>query len=228
MSATQESDADLRRYIYTRFLEQGSPPVVERMMEDFGRGRELIEHQLERLDAARQIKLLPGTHRILMAFPFSAIVTPFRVVTADGRAFFANCAWDAVAFHAMLREPIQVDARCHHCGEPIRLDLVDGALTRASHDPPLVHLGLPAAQWWDDIITTCSNSMFFLASSEHRAAWRDAHPTAGGVELSVEQILRLSEPLYGGRLELAFARPSRDELVTLFQKLGLTGPFWSI
>jgi alkylmercury lyase-like protein len=228
MSATPESDADLRRYVYARFLEDGSAPTVERMIDELHRDRETLEAQLDRLDAARQIKLLPGTHRILMAFPFSAISTPYRVVTADGRAFFANCAWDAVAFHSMLREPIEVEARCHHCGEPLRIDLENGTIARAPEDPPLVHLGLPAAQWWNDIISTCSNTMVFFASGAHRDAWRAAHAAVGGQDLPIDVVLRLSERLYGGRLERGFTRPSHDELVQLFQKLGLTGPFWNL
>ncbi|MCI4318889.1 MAG: alkylmercury lyase family protein [Thermoplasmata archaeon] len=228
MIATAQSDAELRRYIYARFLEEGSPPVVERMIDELHQEREVIEHTLERLDSGRQIKLLPGTHRILMAFPFSAIVTPHRVVTADGRAFFANCAWDALGFHTMLREPVQVDSRCFHCGASIRIGLIDGAPVRPTEDPPLVHLGLPAALWWDDIITTCSNTMVFFASAEHRTAWREAHPHAEGEDVPIEVMLRLSEPLYGKRLELGFARPSHDELVDLFRHVGLTSEFWRI
>ena len=55
MSGAQEYDADLRRYIYIRFLAEGSPPVVERMPEDFRRDGEVIAHQLERLDAAQLV-----------------------------------------------------------------------------------------------------------------------------------------------------------------------------
>src|SRR5438034_6323432 len=51
---------------------------------------------LKALEEARHLKLVPGTQRILMAFPFSAVATPFRTTRpVIGRRYYANCAWDA-------------------------------------------------------------------------------------------------------------------------------------
>lgn len=104
-----------------------------------------------------------------MAFPFAAVATPFRV-TVRGRRYFANCAWDAIAFHAMLGDDVRVESFCHHCAAPIELELRDGRVTHVEPRDALVYLALPPIQWWEDIITTCSNTMVFFASPEHRDA----------------------------------------------------------
>src|SRR3990170_4951451 len=112
----------VRLFIFGHFLEHAHAPVSERLMTEFSLSRDDAGEILRELESMRHIALVPGTARILMAFPFSAIASPFRV-RARGRSYFANCAWDAVAFHAMLRDEVRVDSFCHHCGAPITIEL---------------------------------------------------------------------------------------------------------
>jgi Alkylmercury lyase len=221
-------DARIRLSVFQTCLREGFPPSVERLMGELDLSRENIEAGLDRLDKARHLKLVPGTHRILMAFPFSAVATPYRVVVDGGRSYFANCAWDAIAFHAMLKRPVRVESFCYHCGAPFSFEIRDRAFVGPPTAAPIVYLGLPASEWWSDIISTCSNTMLFFSSAEHLRAWKDSEPDARGATLSVDLMIRLSEPLYGGRLDVGFTRPSRDELIQLFQKLELMGEFWKI
>src|SRR5439155_446591 len=81
-----------------------------------------------------------------VAFPFSAVATPFIVTLRNRRWYFANCAWDAVAFHAMLNEEIRIGSQCHHCAESISITLANGRAT-ASPRETRVYLSLPATQW---------------------------------------------------------------------------------
>ena len=90
--------AQVRQFIFESFRAWATPPVVELVMTRIDLTREQATNALRELEAAHHISLVPGTARILMAFPYSAIATPFRV-TVDGERFFANCAWDAIAFH---------------------------------------------------------------------------------------------------------------------------------
>lgn len=226
--ATPSSDLaqDVRKYVFDQFLEHAVPPVLEEIMERLRLGRTQAFEALQALEAARHLKLVPGTQRILMAFPFSAVATPFRVERRGGRQYFANCAWDAVAFHAMLGEAIRIESRCHDCAEPIGVQLGDGA--KVSATGPLVYLSLPASQWWNDIVNTCSNHMVFFRSAAHLDEWRAANPGPAGAALTVEQTHALSLPIYRDKLRREYARPSKDALVTHFRQLGLTGPFWEL
>jgi hypothetical protein len=217
----------VRLYVFEHFLKHAQAPVGEQLMNEFSLSRDETTEILRQLESARHIALVPGTARILMAFPFSAVATPFRV-TAAGQVYFANCAWDAVAFHALLREDIRVDSYCHHCGMPITIELRDGRATRVEPEKALVYLALRPTQWWENIVTTCSNTMVFFASSEHRDASDLCAPADQSASLTPDQVHALSGPIYGAKLELDYARPTRDELLAHFAGLGLTGDYWTL
>jgi hypothetical protein len=160
-----------------------------------------------------------------MAFPFSAIATPFRVL-ANGRTYFANCAWDAVAFHSMLGTDIAIDSFCHHCAAPISISMSGGRATRVEPAETIVYLALRPTQWWEDIITTCSNTMVFFASPDHRDASDLAASPDSTASLTPDQTHALSVPLYSRKLSMDYVRPGRDELLAHFASLGLTAPYW--
>lgn len=203
------------------------PPVVEQLMREFDLTRPHATDVLGGLAANRHIALVKGTDRILMAFPFSSIATPF-VVRARGRTYYANCSWDAIAFHAMLGDDVRIDSFCDHCARPIAIELTGGRANLIEPDTTIVYLGLRPTEWWEDIITTCSNTMIFFCSTEHRGVSELSAPADKSASLSPDQVHRLSIPLYADRLKLEYERPGRDRLNEHFAALGLTGPYWSI
>lgn len=228
ISAQDDLARQVRKYVFDHFLEHTSPPVVEQVMRQFSLGRDAATDLLRHLEATRHVALVKGTARILMAFPFSAVATPFRTTIGD-HTYFANCAWDALAFHAMVGRDIRVDSFCHHCAEPIRIEMRNGRATVVEPRESLVYLALPARQWWDDIITTCSNTMVFFASREHRDASDLCTTTdGGGASLTPDETHTLSVPLYGPRLELDYARSPKDALLAHFASMSLTGDFWEL
>ncbi len=197
-------------------------------MKEFGLERSGGHEILVELEKGRHLKLVAGTSRILMAFPFSAVATPYRVTRTNGQQYFANCAWDAVAFHPMLREKVRIDSFCYHCSESLRFDLGEPPGVPEGPDAPKVYIGIPAAQWWADIVQTCSNAMVFFASDSHLNDWRATKGAGTGQALSLDQTIRLSLPFYGGKMQLDYVRPSRDALTTHLASLGLKGEFWRL
>jgi hypothetical protein len=199
-------------------------------MREFGLDRASAFKVLVDLQSARHITLLTGTQRILMAFPFSSIVTPFRVkVKGKDREYFANCAWDAVAIHVALGKEQWVSSYCHHCSEDIKIHLKDQrVVSQGSDSQALIYLALPASKWWENIVMTCSNNMVFFSSKDHLAEWKRSGSVTGGEALTVDQTLRLSVPIYKNKMSLDYARPSGEQTIAHFQSLGLTGDFWKI
>lgn len=218
----------VRKFVFDHFLQHSQPPVLEEVMQKFKLDRLEAHGILQQLDSAHHLKLLSGTQRILMAWPFSAIVTPFRVTLPDARRYFANCAWDAVAFHVMLKEDVSIDSFCHHCAEHLQIKLRAHQIESIHPEGVLVYLALPAAKWWDDIVNTCSNHMTFFQSRAHLGAWLRANPGETGEAVTIEQIINLSVPIYGKKMELDYERPSKDELNAHFKSLGLEGNFWKL
>lgn len=228
---TQASGSVIRRgrlLIFEHFLEHATPPVVEELMHELSLERDGASAMLRDLAATRHIALVPGTDRILMAFPFSSIATPFRV-TVRGRTYFANCAWDAIAFHVMLGgEDVRVDSFCHHCAGAITIELKDGRAVRVDPAGTLVYLALRPTQWWDDIVTTCSNTMVFFASPEHRDASDLCAPAGQAASLTPDQVHALSGPIYGRKFALDYERPSKDALLAHWAATGLSGEYWTL
>jgi alkylmercury lyase-like protein len=219
--------AGVRKFVFDHFLEHAAPPVVEQVMTGFSLSREDATDVLSGLEAARHIALVKGTARILMAFPFSAVATPFRV-TIEGRRYFANCAWDAIAFHAMLGDDVRIDSFCHHCAAPIEIEMRKGRAVHVEPKETLVYLALPPTQWWADIVTTCSNTMVFFASPQHRDASDLCASADSAASLTPDQVHALSGPIYARKFALDYARPSRDELLNHFAAIGLTGDYWKL
>ena len=218
----------MRLRIFETFVETSVPPLAEQFMREFALDRGTVEGELDALVSSRSIALVKGTHRILMAFPFSAVATPF-VVHARGRTYFANCSWDAVAFHAMLGEdPVDIDSYCQHCAEPIRIEFRAGRAVRVEPAATIVYLALRPTEWWSDIITTCSNTMVFFAGPDHRDASALCALSEQAASLTPDQTHALSVPLYRDRLKIDYTRPGHDELNAHFASLGLTGPYWQI
>lgn len=219
--------ATVRKFIFDHFLEHSAPPVVEQLMTEFALSRDEASQVLHDLEAARHIALVKGIDRILMAFPFSAIATPFQVTTR-GRRYFANCAWDAIAFLAMLGDDVRVDSFCHHCATPISIELAEGRAVRVEPEGAIVFLALPPTEWWADITNTCSNAMVFFASAEHRDASALCASADAAATLTPDQTYALSLATYPRKFDLDYARPSKEELLDHFAAMGLTGSFWTL
>jgi hypothetical protein len=104
----------------------------------------------QRLHDAHAVVLDAETGVLRMANPFSAVRTPHQV-SAAGRRWYANCAWDAFGICAALHVDGRVETTCPDCGEPISVDVRDG---KSDDDSLLFHCLVPAELWWDDIVFT--------------------------------------------------------------------------
>jgi len=228
--SSENLQRSVRKYIFEHFEEHTTAPVLEQIMRKFGLDRASAFKMLVELQSGRHIALLTGTQRILMAFPFSSVVTPFRVkVKGKDNEYFANCAWDAVAIHVTLGKEEWISSYCNHCSEDIKIHLKDQKPVSQQPDKqPLVYLALPASKWWENIVLTCSNNMVFFSSKNHLAEWMKSGNVTGGEALTIEQTLRLSLPIYKTKMSLDYARPSREQTIAHFQSLGLTSDFWKI
>lgn len=110
-----------------------------------------MQAEVRRLQDIHAFALAPGSDEILMAHPFSAVPTP-SLVRSDGRAFWANCAWDALAILGMLGAAASIDARCAECGDEIRMAFNAGRFEL----PPsaVIHFAVPPRRFWENVVFT--------------------------------------------------------------------------
>ena len=141
-----DRDLQLRNDIYARFVDKGRAPRAD----ELGLPPAETEAALRRLHDAHALVLENGSMEIRMLNPFSCVPSAYRV-TAGGRTWFATCAWDAFGVCAALALDGHVSAACADCAEPIEIDVRCGA---PEPDGYLVHILVPAAHWWDDIVFT--------------------------------------------------------------------------
>lgn len=216
-----------RKFVFDYFYEHSHAPVLEEIMEHFHLKRDEAYSLLQGLEASHHILLLPGTQRILMANPFSSITTPFQD-TIIGRRYYANCAWDTISLHVMLGEDTKIESFCHHCGEPMAIQLSKEKVTASKPENPLIYLSVPVSKWYDNLINTCSNNMVYFSSKTHLDQWLTTHPTLHGEALTVSKMIEVCKPLSKGRMNLDYARPTGDQLTAYWDSIGLRGDFWKI
>ena len=114
--------------ILARLLATGAPLPVETLAAP---ADPEAAAALRALDDRDMVLVRDG--HVVLAYPLSALPTPFVVVLADGRERFACCAIDALGVAPLLGEPVGVRARCHDCGAPLALEVTpEGPV--GSHD----------------------------------------------------------------------------------------------
>jgi len=143
-------DLAVRNLTYRLFVEHGRAPSVDDVATAARMTAADAADAWRRLHDAHAIVLQPGTSELRMANPFSAVPTAYRV-QADGRSWFANCAWDAFGICAALHVDGRIDTRCPDCDEAIDVEVRD---ERPDDDRLVFHCLVPASHWWDDIVFT--------------------------------------------------------------------------
>lgn len=140
-------DRRVRLATYRHFVERAAAPTPADLAGPLGTTPGAVRAAWERLAESHVLVLHPDTGALWMAMPFSAVPTGFRVHAA-GRAWWANCAWDALGISAMLGEPARIEATCGDCGEALPVETTGRELARGEG---VVHFAVPARQWWEDI-----------------------------------------------------------------------------
>ena len=145
-----ERDLALRSLTYGLFVELGRAPAASEVADAGELTMVEVVSGWRRLHEQHAIVLNPATAEIRMANPFSAVLTRYRV-RADGRWWYANCAWDAFGICAALHADGRIECSCPDCGQALTID-VRGQ--RPDETSLLFHCLVPAARWWDDIVFT--------------------------------------------------------------------------
>ena len=138
---------DIRLYIYAQMIGTSAAPSAADTARALSCSPAEAEAGYRALADAHMIVLRPDTTTIWMAMPFSNMQTGYTVIAA-GRAYYANCAWDAFGIPALLREDARIFTTCADCGGALERKVAAGRITETRG---LVHFALPARRWWEDV-----------------------------------------------------------------------------
>jgi hypothetical protein len=145
----QRFDWTVRNAVYATVVERTVPPTVDETAAALGVGPDDVRSAYERLNSRHALFLTPGSHDVRMAHPFSGVPTAFRI-EADGRTYWANCAWDTLGIPAALHADARVEAPLGD-GESMRFAIEAGQVKGWQG---VVHFPLPFRRWYDDLIET--------------------------------------------------------------------------
>lgn len=141
---------EIRAFVYRHFAETTRPPQVNEVASQFALTHEQAGAAYEELHHRHALFLKPGTHQILMANPFSGVATSFKV-RANGKTYFANCAWDSLGIPVALHTDAEIEAVCAQSAEPILLRVSDGEVYASD---TLAHFLIPFRDWYNDLTFT--------------------------------------------------------------------------
>ena len=137
--------------------------VVEVAVDAAGRGGDrtytyLVPEALADLEPGEAVLVEFGRRQALgivlaeaTAPPLTGLKPIVDRVRADGRWWYANCAWDAFGICAALHVDGRIETSCPDCGEALTVEVRD---ERPDDESLLFHCLVPAARWWDDIVFT--------------------------------------------------------------------------
>ncbi len=145
-----DDDLGLRRLTYRLLVDLGRAPTATEVAAASASTVDDVLAAWRRLHEQHALVLDETRSEIRMANPFSAVPTAYRVL-ADGRWWYANCAWDAFGICAAFHSDGRVEASCPDCGEPIGVTVED---QRPDDETLVFHCLVPASHWWDDIVYT--------------------------------------------------------------------------
>ncbi len=144
------STNDVRVETYRWFIEEGRAPTVEELAGSLRLGLSEVHESLEQLDQENVIALDPTTRDLWLVHPFSARSEPFSV-RAGQRSWDAICVWDALGILVIVGSDGSVGTKCPDCADSIVIDIADGKIVQRDY---VVHFGVPAKRWYDDIAYT--------------------------------------------------------------------------
>lgn len=138
---------DLRIFVYEQLVEHGVMPSLTDIGHRFSATATDARDAIRAAGLRKTLLPDPRTGEIWMAGPFSAVPTSYRV-RAGRRMWWANCAWDMLGIAALVGGPVEIEAQCTDCGQPMPMHI---DLREELDIDAVVHFLVPARRWYDDI-----------------------------------------------------------------------------
>lgn len=142
---------DVRVELYRSFIEECRAPSVQEIANRLSISGDEVVSSLRSLDDQDVIALRPDSDDVWLVHPFCASEGPYTTVSGE-RRWDAICIWDALGILALTGSSGTVEGDCPDCGERLEVTVQGGAVS--SPDGYLVHFGVPARKWYDDIAFT--------------------------------------------------------------------------
>ena len=223
MTALSTFDQDLRGRLTRMIAEIGRAPSNAELAAAAGVDESAIEESLQRLHASHSLLLHPHKCEPWIVHPFALSAAGCWVVTG-ARGYWANCLYCALGIAAATRRDAAIVTRLGGEGRTVTYRVEDGRLLDTDG---VFHLSTPVAQWWDNILFACASFQPF-ASEDEVDPWCRRHGLPQGATLTLDALWRFASDWYGAYLDEPWRKRTPEQARALFDRHGLTGPFWQI
>jgi len=221
---TLDKDDEAVRGALTRAIARlGHAPGLDDLADELSRPPGDVTRSLQRLADAHALLLHPGTTTPWVVHPFALSPGSCWVETERG-GYWANCLYCACGIAAAQRCDAQIHTRYGGEREEVTFHVRDGALLDTGD---VFHLSTPVARWWDNVIFACASFQPFKARQDVES-WCTRHALPQGAILTLPQLWGFARDWYGAYLDEPWKKRSLPDAESLFQRHGLTGPFWTL
>lgn len=140
-------------YILSTLVARGQAPHFTEIAAKFGIPAEQGRRRLRELMAERLPNwLFPDTDLIASFAPFNNLPTQYRISVDGEQKWFAQCGLESLAMTWLFPgKRVTVSAPCLDCGEPIRVEIVDGEIERAEPGDIHFYVELPIKKWFANL-----------------------------------------------------------------------------
>ena len=147
MATADHLDQRVRAFIYDALMASGKAPTIQVSAMILDEDPGAVRASFQRL-ADGHVFILQSDGEVMAANPFANIQTTFVVESGEG-TYSAMCVWDALGIPVMLNTDAIVRTACGDCNDAMELRVRDGMLEDVA---AMIHFGVPARHWWDNIV----------------------------------------------------------------------------
>ncbi|MDJ1370503.1 alkylmercury lyase [Gulosibacter molinativorax] len=217
----------LRDLVYETLANEGRAPSMGELATKTESTPAEVRSRMQALADEHALVLNDEGDAVRMAHPFTAAPMAFVLTPVDGfddRRWWGGCAWDSFGISAALGLDVRVETACPHCAAVI--SFVTGPETAPPEDLA-VRFPRPAAEWWEDVVATCTKIRMFC-SREHAESWTAQHAPGEGYIAPATSVWSLAQPWYGDRIRADFEPHTSEHNQALLEERGFTGDFWKL
>ncbi len=188
-----KKEDEIRKYILKEFPKLNRAPTVEEISKAFNFSSDETVDVLKKLNALDIIYMDEKTSRILGAYPFSNIETPYRVSIKGIGGAYAMCAIDALGVSPMFKREVDIESSCAYCKKEVRIKVKENEILSYDPEETRVLIGQKRSKC---AATSICPMILFLCSKDHVSIWKSEKGELIGEDFDLQDALFIGKGIF--------------------------------
>ena len=216
-------DARIHHALIEAMMSTGRCPTADELARTLMVDIEHVRDALLQLESQHAVVLHPDQLSVWVIHPFSASPTHTWVQRGE-RGWWAPCLWCAFGVAMLVGGAVRIHTRLGGEAEPVVFPVQDG---HPKTDGYYAHFAIPPRRAWVNVHHHCALLLPFRSEAAIDG-WVKRHGFERGAAVSVAQTAALARAWYARHADRDFKKWTAAEARSLFEQVGLTGPFWTL